>query len=88
MKLHYLDDMTLGGQVDAVASDITEIAEVGGDMELFLNFVKCELVAHQGVWVRDKQLQSLQRVEPKDATLLGAALFSGPVLNQALVGSL
>ena len=31
----------------------------------------------------DKQLKSFQRVEPKDATLLGVPLFSGPVLDQA-----
>jgi len=33
--------------------------------------------------VNDKRLQSFQRVLPSDATLLGAPLFYGPVLDQA-----
>ena len=83
LNLGYLDDVTLGGPVDTVASDVAEIAKVGGDMGLVLNSSKCELIAHQGVSVNDKWLQSFQRVEPNDVILLGAPLFCGPVLDQA-----
>jgi len=75
--------VTLGGPVDTVASDDAEIAKVGGNMGLILNSSKCELLAHRGVTVYDKRLQSFQRVVPSDATLLGAPMFHGPVLDQA-----
>jgi len=37
LNLGYLDDVTLGGPVDTVASDVAEIAKVGGNMGLILN---------------------------------------------------
>ena len=83
LNLDYLDDVTLGGPVDAVASDVAKIAKVGGDMGLLLNPSKCELVAHPGILVNDNRLQSFQKVDPNDATLLGAPLFPGSVLDQA-----
>ena len=55
----------------------------GGQMGLSLNATKCELIGHQGVSVTDQRLQSFQRVEPKDTTLLGAPLFPGTILDQA-----
>ena len=82
LNLGYFDDVTLGGPVDTVASDVAEIAKVGGNMGLIMNSSKCELFAHPGVMVNDTQLQSFQKVT-SDATLLGAPLFHGPVLDQA-----
>jgi len=82
LNLRYLD-VTLGGPIDIAASDVAEIAKVGGNMGLILNASKCELLAHLGVMVNDKRLQSFQRVLPSDTTLLGAPLFHGPVLDQA-----
>jgi len=50
-------------------------------MGLVLNAAKCELVAHPGLVVDDPLLGSFTRVEPNDATLLVASLFTGKVLN-------
>jgi len=58
--LGYLGDVTLGGPVDTVASDVAEIAKVGGKMGLILNSCKCELLAHPEVTVNDKRLQRFQ----------------------------
>ena len=44
-NLGYLD-VTLGGPVDTVASDVAEIAKVGGNIGLILNSSRCELLAH------------------------------------------
>jgi len=49
--------VTLGGPVDTAASDVAEIAKVGGNMGLILNSSKCELLVHPGVTVNDKRLQ-------------------------------
>jgi len=60
LNLGYVDDVTLGGPVDTVASDVAEIAKVGGKMGLILNSCKCELPAHPEVTVNDKRLQRFQ----------------------------
>ena len=78
-----MDDVSLGGPVDRVVSDITEISKVGSSMGLTLNSSKCELIAHQDLSVKDDCLLSLLRVNVSDATLLGAPLFPSPVLDKA-----
>ena len=83
LKLGYMDDVSLGGPVDRVVSDITEISKVGSSMGLTLNPSKCELIAHQDLSVKDDCLLSFVRVNVSDATLLGAPLFPGPVLDKA-----
>ena len=71
LKLGYMDDVSLGGPVDRVVSDITEISKVGSSMGLTLNPSKCELIAHQDLPVKDDCLLSFVRVNVSDATLLG-----------------
>jgi len=51
------------------------------------NVANCELVPHPGLVVDDTLLGSFSRVEPSDATLLGASLFPGS-LERLLVGRL
>ena len=60
---------------------MSRIAELGSKMSLVLNAAKCEHVTHSGFIVDDPLLWSFSRVEPGDATLLGATLFQGRVLN-------
>jgi len=83
LKLGYMDDVSLAGPVDTVAADIAQVAVEGANMGLQLNTGKCELVAHQGFSVSDQLLKSFGRVEIRDASLLGAPLFEGPVLDKA-----
>ena len=64
-----------------LALDVKRIVELGSKMGLVLNAATCELVAHSGLVVDDPLLQSFTRVEPGDATLLGAPLFPGKVLT-------
>ena len=53
------------------------------DMGLSLNVAKCELIAHTDLQIDDPLLQSFERVEISDATLLGAPLFQGPAFDMA-----
>jgi len=46
-----------------------------------LNTPKSELMAHQELLVNDSTLQSFMRVNVSDASLLGAPIFPGPVLD-------
>jgi len=83
LKLGYMDDVSLGGPVDTVGSDILEISKVGSSMGFTLNPSKCELIAHQDLSVKDDCLLSFVRVNVSDATLLGAPLFPVTVLDKA-----
>jgi len=78
-----MDDVSLGGPVDRVVSDIIEISKVGSSMGLTLNPSKCELIAHQDLSVKDDCLLSFVTVSVSNATLLGAPLFLNSVLDKA-----
>lgn len=82
LQLGYLDDLTLGGPIDSVCRDVAEIREAGAEMGLVLNPVKCELISHRDDAVSDQFVQSFSKVDIGDATLLGAPLFPGPVLDK------
>jgi len=48
--------VTLGGQVEMVASDVAEIVRAGSDLGLSLNMDKCELIAHSDLQANDTLL--------------------------------
>ena len=75
------DDVTLGGTVKTVASDVAEIIRAGAEIGLSLNMSKSEFIAHKDFQVDDALLQSFQRVELDEATLLGAPLLCGVALD-------
>ena len=79
----YLDDLTIGGKISDVEDDVKRVTDVGSGMGLTLNVSKSELVSRNDVTADGGTLSSFSRVEVKDLTLLGAPLFSGPVLNDA-----
>ena len=83
LNLGYLDDVTLGGSVKTVASDVAEVIRAGAELGLSLNVSKCELIANKDFQVDDILLQSFHRTEFEDATLLGAPLFPGAALDKA-----
>ena len=83
LNLGFLDDVTLAGQVETVASDVAEIVRAGSEIGLTLNVAKCELIAHKNLVVDDTLLQSFQQVEIGNTTLLGAPLFQGSALDKA-----
>ena len=61
MNLGYLDDCTLGGEVEMVARDVAKIIEIGGKLGLHLNISKCELISHADFLVSDPVLQSFKK---------------------------
>jgi len=83
LNLGYLDDLTLGGSVASVARDVAEILNVGSELSLSLNVLKCELIAHDGLTVTGSFLQTFPRLYIADAALLGAPLFPSSVLDRA-----
>jgi len=83
LKPGYLDDVSLGSPAETVASDVAEIVNASSKIGLSLNVAKCELMAHPDLVVNDTLLQSFQRVEISNTTLLGAPLLEGSALDHA-----
>jgi len=81
LTLGYLDDLTLAGHKDTVASDIRHVVEDGGKLGLQMNPSKCEVICHSDLDISDPMLQTFTRTAVTDATLLGAPLFHGSVLD-------
>ena len=82
LLIGYLDDLTLGGAQSVVARDVERVIESGHSMGLDLNVGKCELIVQPGTQVTHPLLQSFQRVDVVDASLLGAPLFTGQTLDR------
>jgi len=83
LKVGYMDDLTLGGSQDMVARDVELVRKAGAELGLLLNVSKCELISHPGCIIHDPTLQSFIQIPVTDATLLGAPLFPGSVLDNA-----
>ena len=81
LNIGFLDDVTLGGHVDVVASGVAEIIRLGAEIGLSLNISKCELIAHSDLQLIDALLQSFRRVDIAAKTVLGEPLFHGRVLE-------
>jgi len=79
--LGYLDDLTLAGPQNVVASDIQKVAAEGSKTGLCLNPSKCEVICHPDLKIVDQTIESFNSVNVADATLLGAPLFPGKVLD-------
>ena len=85
--LGYLDDLTLGGSLQVVQSDYATIRRMSSDMGLILNEAKCECVTDSHSvppeTLRDT-FPGFLLVDPVDSELLGAPLFVGRHLDEAL----
>ena len=64
-----------------MAADVHHVTELGGKLGLHLNPSKCEIISHPGLDLSDPVLQFFTPVRVENATLLGAPLFPGPVLD-------
>ena len=76
-----MDDLTLAGPQSVVAADIQQVMAEGSKMDLRLNPSKCEVISHPGPNIVDQTMLSFTFVSVADATVLGAPLFPGKVLD-------
>jgi hypothetical protein len=79
-----MDDFTLGGPEAVVARDVQKILENGAAIGLHLNAAKCEIIHHPETTVKSDFLNTFVHVLPQDASLLGAPLFDGDILDMEL----
>jgi len=83
LALGYLEDVTLGGQLSTVASDVAIIVSKGASLGLGLNPSKCEVISNSGT-ISHPQFAGYRQVPQSSATLLGSPLSSGLVMDSAL----
>jgi hypothetical protein len=84
LRLGYLDDITLGGRLEDLHSDLTQLRELSMTFGLKLNVAKCELITpHNAVPVPADILTSITSVDASAGSLLGV-----PILQDALGSAL
>ena len=76
LSIGFLDDLTLGGTQDVVASDVSRIIDVGQRLGLVLNVSKCEMISYPDTVISDPTLRLFCHTPVADAVLLGAPLFT------------
>ena len=71
----YMDDISIGGSVASVTSDIKVIIDDGSAKGMHLDVTKCELISND-ITPTIVPLDQFVHVKPDDATLLGAPLLT------------
>lgn len=85
LSLAYLDDFSLGGSQASVVKDVDLIADEGAKLGLHLNVKKCELIGRHRI--SSGRLADFTFTERDKVVLLGAPLFQGEALDDALVAA-
>ena len=82
LRLSFMDDFSLSGEVRTVADDVERVAEKTG---LTLNESKCEIIASNFDIIENiDTFRDFRRVALHRMTLLGAPVLKGPAVDCAL----
>ena len=82
VEIGFMDDFTLSGQLDTVASDVEMIAKSAKDIGLVFNPTKCEIICFDDKSVDMEVFKDYTRVRSEDMTLLGAPILKGPAIDK------
>jgi hypothetical protein len=82
----YLDDVTIGGPLATVASDVAIIKSRGVSLGLHLNPGKCEVISNSGAALHP-QFTGFHQLLPDSATLLGSPLSRASAMDDAITTS-
>ena len=66
----FLDDLTLGGPAETVATDIDHIRNIQEATGLRINASKCEIISHESIPLA-AQFEGFISLKPDEAELLG-----------------
>jgi len=85
VKIGFMDDLTLSGDLRTVARDITTIMESSSDTGLQLNVDKCEIITDDFTEINTlATFNDFIRVNKEDMTLLGAPVLKGKAQDKAI----
>ena len=83
VRIGYLDDVTLGGDLSVLSRDVASVSSQGAAIGLCLNTTKCEVICSSkcppGLIISD-----FAHILPSDAMLLGAPVLRESALDKAL----
>ena len=83
LKFAYLDDITIGGELQSLADGVEQIRHEAAAMGLAMNDSKSELICCSTINI-PSELSGFKRVSADDANLLGVPLSTGSALTYAL----
>jgi len=85
LVIGYMDDVTVGGDLNNVTQDIDKLKVESIKLGLMLNEKKCEIITrHNDMFDDSTQLSRFLRIPLDHASLLGAPLSKGPAMDAAL----
>lgn len=85
LKIGFMDDITLAGDIATVEADIDTIRDHGAEIGLQLNLKKCEVIINDSTKIPQSSiLNHFIRVRQEDMTLLGAPILKGSAQDAVL----
>ena len=81
-KMGYLDDITLGGELETVAKEVDILSKEAAHIGLTLRESKCELVTSTSLFSVPQPVKGYRRVPVTEAVMLGAPLIEGIAMDQ------
>ena len=84
LEVAYLDDLTLGGEVETISNDLELIVGGGQDLGLELNKGKCEVITSSSSPMIQPLLNSFSRIVISKGFLLGAPLTTDSAMDTSL----
>ena len=85
LKVGFLDDLTPGGEKEAVTTDVIVVAGLGNQLSLCLNPAKCEVTVGEHTDI-PHAFSKYAKTQMDGLCLLGAPLFWGAALDATLEG--
>lgn len=86
----YMDDGTMGGDVDTLLTDFLMLIEKGREIGLVVNVAKCEIITNDDEVVQKFKAiaPDISHVRPASAMLLGAPIGGEQCVDEILAGKL
>ena len=86
LNIWYMDDGTLGGDVDVLLEDLDTVRQIGSELGLALNEHKCELITDDPSVITKFRIvaPTIQHIEPHQAMLLGAPIGNDGEIDDIL----
>jgi hypothetical protein len=84
LRIGYLDDLTFGGELPALAVEIGRLRIGAAALGLTLNDGKCEVISSAPNPVLPSSVSQFAMVNTSDATILGAPLLQEGAMDKAL----
>ena len=80
-RVGYLDDMSLGGDIQQIDKEVANLKSVAAGIGLCLNVSKCELISASPLSSVPTSLAGFQQTTVSESIMLGAPLLNGKAMD-------